>query len=124
MRKSMFLCGRALATGVVLVVALVLSGCGKSAGSAAAEGQKAFQSAPKEVKAEWDRAISAIKANDYATALITFRDLQSQTNLTQEQMDAVGKTATAISDQMYAKANKGDAKANEAIETLRKAMTR
>lgn len=124
MRRSMIPCWRGLLAALALM-SLLAAGCGgKSADSVAAQGQKLFQSAPKEVKAEWDRAISAVKASDYATALTTFRDLQSHTNLTQEQIDAVGQTATAVSDQMYAKANKGDAKANEAIETLRKAMSR
>ncbi|HYG34230.1 MAG TPA: hypothetical protein VEC99_05575 [Clostridia bacterium] len=107
------------------VIGLMLAGCGsKSAQSVATERSKVFQSAPAEVKTDWDAAMSAVKTSDYATAVLTLRKLAMQTNLTQEQIDAVSKTSVAVSDQMYAAANKGDPKAEEALQTLRKAMGR
>jgi hypothetical protein len=115
--------------GVIFALALAasglfISGCRKSPESVAAGSQAAFQSAPADVKTKWDKALAAVKANDYATALIALRDLQYETNLSPVQQDAVGKTATAVSDRMYEAANKGDAKATAAIETVRKAMGR
>jgi hypothetical protein len=42
------------------------------------------------------------------------------TNLAPQQAEAVREVSTAVSDEMYEAANKGDAKAKQAIEDLRK----
>ncbi len=115
-----WLAGLALA-GLVAVAA---SGCGKSAESAASDAGKLFASAPPETKATWEAAQTAVKANDYATALLALRRIRLHPGLTPEQVAAVDKTSLAVSDQMYEAANKGDANAKKAIETMRNATAR
>ncbi|HEY9175627.1 MAG TPA: hypothetical protein VI136_25390 [Verrucomicrobiae bacterium] len=102
------------------LVGFLAIGCGKSAGS----GAKAFNSANAEIKAIWDKGMAAATAKDYATALLTFRQLSARTDLTPDQVKAVEQTATAVNDQMYEAANKGDAEALKAIEVMRKARYR
>lgn len=113
---------RKLVNGIAIVAfaGLVLSGCGGNPKSAAARGDKAFQSAPAEIKSAWDTAKKAIQANDYATAITTLQNLTTNQTLSADQNHALQETATAVSDQMYAAANKGDPKAKQAIDDLRK----
>ncbi len=106
--------------GMIALAGLLAVGCGKSASANA----KAFDSASPEIKATWDKAQTAAKAKDYATALLTFQQLQARTDLTPDQIKAVGEAATAVSDQMYEASNKGDPAAEKAIETMRKARYR
>jgi hypothetical protein len=103
---------------------LGLWGCSRSAESIGARGTKAFASAPAETKALWEKALSAVSSSDYATALISLKKIKEQSGLTPDQTEAVGRTATAINDQMYEAANKGDEKAKQALQDLRKAMGR
>ena len=107
-----------------LVGALCLAGCGKSAEGLSSANAKLFASAPAEVKTAWDAASAAIATNGYATAILSLQKLQGLPALTAEQLKAVNETVTAVSDQMYEKANKGDAGAKEAINQLRGAQGR
>lgn len=113
---------RKLVVGIAIVVlaGLALSGCGGSPQSAASRGDKAFQSAPAEIKSSWETAKKAIQANDYAVALTSLQNLTTNQGLSADQTHALQETATAVSDQMYAAANKGDPKAKEALDQLRK----
>ena len=115
--------------GVRLITALsllglALVGCTKNAASIGASDDPAFRSADPELKAGWETALAAAKTNGYATAILTLKRLQTRTNLTPEQAKAIGETATAVRDQMYDAANKGDANAVNAIKELRQAMAR
>lgn len=109
---------------VVGLAGLGLVACGKSGSSMAAGKSRLFASAPPEVKEKWDIAAAAAGTNDFALAMLSLQQLQALTNLTAEQRQAVGQTATAISDQMYEAANKGDANAQKAIDDLRKLRLR
>lgn len=103
-----------------LLSASLLLGCGANPQSAASRGAKAFQSAPPETKAAWNTAMAAIKTNGYAPALKALDDVLAQPGLTPEQGAVVKQTSTALSDQMYEAANKGDANAKAALDELRK----
>jgi len=105
-------------------VAFLLVGCQKNAASMASDNAKLFQSADPTIKADWDAAIAATRTNGYAAAILSLKSLRQQTNLTSQQATAVDQMLTAINDQMYEAANKGDANAQQSIEELRKAMGR
>ncbi len=109
-----------VALSMVALSGLLVAGCGKGGGANA----KAFDSANPEVKTLWDKAQTAAKAKDYASALLTFRQLSARADLTPDQIKAMEVASTAVSDQMYEAANKGDAEATKAIETMRKARYR
>lgn len=107
------------------LMALVLAaavGCGKDTASLSS-GNKLFQSANPQIKAQWNTAAAAIETNGFLTAMLSLQKLQ-QANLTPEQLAAVNATATRVSNDMYDAANKGDASANEAIASLRKLQKR
>ncbi len=66
----------------------------------------------------------AIRANDYAGALTNIQLLSASPGLSADQTAVLQQTGTAVSDQMYDAANKGDARAKAAIEQLRKLRSR
>jgi len=105
---------------VPALIALAFMGCSKSATSVGSRHAEAFQSADAQTKAIWDTALAAVKTNGFALAIVTLKSLQAQPALTPEQLKAVNETATAVSDQMYAAANRNDPAALQAIEELRK----
>ncbi len=108
-----------IGTGSVLFVA-----CGHSPESAASRGDKAFSAAPPSLKTNWDAVKVAIRSSEYAGALTNIQLLSVSPGLTAEQTAALQETGTALSDQMYAAANKGDTRAKAAIEELRKLRSR
>ncbi len=109
--------------GFLALVGWAVTGCGRGV-NAAASGEKAFQSAPPETKAAWETAMAAAKSNDFAVALLTLGRLGTEAGLTPEQAQAVKQAAAALTDQMYAAANKGDSNGLRAIQELRKARAR
>lgn len=113
-------CLKLVAAAVAL---LVVVGCSKSASSLGSQNAQLFSSAAPEVKAQWEAATAAMATNGFVSAMVALKKLQ-QASLTSEQTAAVGATATAVSDEMYAAANKGDARAKEAIVTLRQLNAR
>jgi outer membrane protein assembly factor BamD (BamD/ComL family) len=102
-----------------LLCALIPLGCGRSAQSAASNGDRAFAAAPAEVKETWKSARTALSSGDYAGAITNLQKLGGNTTLTPQQSKVVQETGMAVSDQMYDAANKGDAKAKAAIAQLR-----
>ena len=121
--------GRSPARGPILAgltcALLFLAGCGKSSsGSLASAHEKEFKSATGEVKADWDTVVAGVKANDYAATLTAVAKLSVNPALTPEQTKALTETATAVSDEMYDKANKGDEAAKQALQTLKAANAR
>ena len=105
---------------LLIMAGLLMTGCGKKVGGNAA----AFASASPEIKAAWDKGLAEAKAKDYAAAMTTLRVLHNKPGLTADQVKALEETTTVVSDEMYAAANKGDAKAVEAIKTLRELQRR
>jgi hypothetical protein len=104
----------------VFVVMAVASGCKPGPVSA----EKAFANAPAEIKEAWQKASDAAKSNDYTGALLLLQDLRARPGLSAEQGQAAERTAAAVSDRMYDAAAKGDAKAKEALDQMRKARGR
>lgn len=104
--------------GVGLTSVGLLAGCGKSAASLSSRNAALFESAPPEIKSDWEKATAAAKTNGYVVAITTFQKLQ-RAALSPEQLQAVNETVSAVSDQMYETANRGDAAATQAIAELR-----
>jgi hypothetical protein len=111
-------------SGLLAVTCVTISGCGKSASSVGSGHAKLFATADPQTKEHWDTASAALKTNGFFAGTVSLMKLQQQTNLTPEQVKAVDETLTALSDQMYAAANKGDANAVQAIKDLQKIRAR
>lgn len=113
MKKLLLLAG-------VCSLALGLTACKPGAPSA----EKAFATASPEVKASWASANAAMTTNGYATAILQLQELRAAPGLTADQQKVIDAKSTAISDQMYAAANKDDPAAKKAIEDLRDSLRR
>jgi hypothetical protein len=111
-------------SGLLAITGVTISGCGKSASSVGSGHAKLFATADPQTKANWDTASAALKTNGFFAGTVSLITLQRQTNLTPEQLKAVDETLTALSDQMYAAANKGDASAMQAIKDLQRIRAR
>ncbi len=109
---------------IVGTAGFLASGCGKSAASVGASKAKVFATADAATKANWERATSALAANDYATAILTLQQMVSQPGLTSEQSQAVADTMATANEQLTAAAAKGDANAKQALQTLKQSRGR
>ncbi len=103
----------------LLIPFLMLAGCGKPVAKVAPD-TKAFELANPEIKAAWEKIVSAAAANDYPKVILGCRQLQGTGDLTPEQRVAVNALQTAVSERMFDAAQKGDANASNAIAEIRK----
>lgn len=79
-----------LITTLILSIGLLgLVGCSKGGGIDTAKVQSAFQTASTVDKAEVDKAITAIKAGDFAGALPSLQKAVASAKLTEEQKSAL-----------------------------------
>jgi len=101
---------------------LVLFGCGKSSKLASAD-QKAFETAPPELKQSWAEAQAAAGTNDYVVAIVTLRSMLGQ-GLSVEQIEAVQDAIRTYDGKLVTAASHGDLEAQKKLETLRSATTR
>jgi hypothetical protein len=102
--------------GLLLVVVTLVAGCGK--GGVAADA-RAFDKAPAEIKADWEKAIAADQANDYFTASSAYaRIVRQETKLTPAQFETVLEASRLLSQRMTTAAEQGDVAAREAMRRL------
>ncbi len=95
-----------------LAVVLFANGCGSGGGSTSSA---SFDQAVPEIKADWDKAVAADKANDYFTASINYAKLINQeSKLTSKQFENALTASRELSQRMMAAAEKGDAEARAA----------
>jgi predicted small lipoprotein YifL len=109
-----------IAVAILLMVVLAIEGCGKKGIPKVASDTKDFEAASPEIKADWEKAISAVASHDYAAAILTCRKLQMQKELTPEQRTAVIDTITAENNQLLDGLKEGDQNAIQANEEVRK----
>jgi hypothetical protein len=109
-----------IGVAILLGLSLALAGCGKKSVPKTPTSTKAFQTASPEIKAAWQNALSAAASHDYATAILTCRMLQMQSNLNSQQLASVVDTITAVNNELLAAVQKGDQNAIHAMEEVRK----
>ena len=84
-----------------------------------------FDTAPAEVKKMWSDGMAAWKSRRYQEAATSFASLQNTvTNLSAQQKDDLTKAVDEFGQEIFAVANKGDAEATKAVQTLRGAGRR
>ena len=102
--------------GLLALIGFTLAGCGRSGAGPDAQ---AFAKAAPEIKADWDAAVAADKANDYFTASVSYaRVVQQESKLTPKQFEAALTASRELSARLSAAAEKGDAAAREALAKL------
>jgi len=101
---------------------LCLIGCGNKerneADKAAALSAKSFDQAPDPVKAQFQKVVSSIKSNDFASAKAALDEL-SKAQLTPEQDQAVADQRNELMIKLADAVQKGDANAGKMIQELR-----
>jgi hypothetical protein len=101
---------------VVLTLAATLVGCGKSGAGA---GSNAFGNAPAELKAAWDKAVSADQANDYVVAVQSYKMiLADRDKLSEAQAKAVEQASGKLYQRLVDASGKGDPAAKAALSAL------
>lgn len=109
-------------SGILLLVGFVCAGCGKQGGNADAS---SFDKAPPEIKADWDAAVAADKANDYYTASIAYsKVMRQEAKLTPKQFDTALVQSRELSQRLTTAAANGDAAAKAALVKLMAAQSR
>jgi len=104
------------ASGLGLAASMFV-GCSSSAD------QNAFEKASPEIKANWDRALAADKANDYFTASTSYANvLKEEIKLTPQQLALLESTSRALTQRMMAAAESGDPAAKQALVKLMQAQ--
>jgi len=108
--------------GILLLVGFVCAGCGKQGSNA--DGAS-FDKAPPEIKADWDAAVAADKANDYFTASISYsKVMRQETKLTPKQFDSALIASRELSQRLTTAAANGDATAKAALAKLMASQSR
>lgn len=108
--------------GLLLLIGFVCAGCGKREGHADAS---SFDKAPPEIKADWDTAVAADKANDYYTASISYsKVMRQEAKLTPKQFDAALTASRDLSQRLTTAAANGDATAKAALAKLMASQSR
>ena len=124
LKPEIFLKARSSLCLTFALLVVWASGCGRSGASLGARNSKLFQSADAQTKGNWETAMAALKTNGFLVSIVALQSLQQRGNLTPEQLKAVNETVTAVSDEMYAAANRGDANAKQQIQDLGKLRSR
>jgi hypothetical protein len=100
-----------------LIGCIVLAGCGKSASGS---GTSDFKGAPPEIKAAWNTAVAADKANDYVPAVLGYkRILLQRDQLLPRQVKAVEEASSKLFQRLVDASTKGDPAAKQALSQLR-----
>lgn len=104
---------------LVLFAVVALVGCSKR-GPSKDISSSAFDSAAPELKQSWNAALAAWKGHQYPEAASNFVGLQSKVgSLSQQQSDALTKAVEEFGQEAFEVANKGDARATDAVKLLR-----
>lgn len=107
--------GTALAA--IAAIALVSTGCSKSAHSVASSHSDLFSSPP--LKDEWETAMAAMQTNGFFVAASTLNKMRLENPApTPDQLTAINDTIKSLNKQMLDLATKGDANARDALQQL------
>ena len=98
--------------------ALLLCGCGQASPKLTSANKKAFDGATPELQQRWAQDQAAGATNDYVQAIVTLRSMLSR-GLSKEQIEAVQNALSSYDAKMMKAVDRGDAAAQNALETLR-----
>ena len=106
---------------MLAALTFALVGCKKS-GVDTKPIEKSFSSAEPATKNSADKAVSALKAGDYAGAMAELQRLAAQAKLTPEQQQAITDALEQVREQIAAAADKAAQDAKKGMEDLQKSL--
>jgi len=86
--------------------------------------QPAVVSTPKAQAQEMSQALAAFKAGEFEDAVVRLQKLRATPVMSPEKRIAVNDAIAAVMNEMYAMAEKGDARAKQALKTYETLQTR
>jgi len=111
--------GRLPWLAMLLLALATLSSCSKG-GPGKNISSSAFDSAPADLRQLWNDAMTSWKNHHYQEAAKSFVSLQAKTAaLSKPQADELTKALDEFGQEAFTAANKGDAAATQAVQTLR-----
>ena len=106
----------------VLVGVAAVIGCAKKSSVDTSKLEKSFQSAEPAQKSSVDKAVDAIKAGDYASAMTQLQTAAKKAKLTPEQQQAINDVLAQLQKQMSETVNKAAGEAEKATKDLQKSL--
>ncbi|MFN3407819.1 MAG: hypothetical protein ACK45B_02385 [Limisphaerales bacterium] len=106
---------------VLLALTLTLTACGSKDPSTTPgkPNPASFDSAPPDIKADWDRAVAADQANQYYVAASTYlKIIRQEGRLTKEQYQTAVAASDALTQRIQEAIQKGDAAARDAMQRI------
>ncbi len=101
---------------LLAALALGLTACNKDGSVDTSKVESSFSSAESTVKAEVDKAVSAVKNADYAGAAASLKKLASNAKLTPDQQQSVKDLLASIEDKAKEALSKAGDQASEALK--------
>ena len=105
-------------------VILLSNGCGSKGSVDTAPLEKSFASAEPANKSAADKAVAAIKAQDYSGAMAQLQTLAAQAKLTPEQQQAIKDVLAQVQKQLGDTAEKMTKDGQKAAGDLQKSLTK
>lgn len=113
---------RTLLSLFALLALVSLSACAKKDGVDTSKLESSFSSAEPSVKAEADKIVTALKAQDWAGATASLKTLASNVKLTDEQKKAVSDTLAQIGNYIKDAAGKVAGEAGKALDNVQQSL--
>jgi hypothetical protein len=102
--------------GLLLAASMAFAGCGKGGSGTSGSG---FDKAAPEIKAAWDKAVAADKANDYAPAILGYKQILLQRDqLSERQVKVVEEASGKLFQRLIEASSTGDPAARQALSQL------
>ena len=106
----------------MMVLLAVVAGCAKKESVDTVKLEASFSGAEPTVKSEVDKAVAALKQQDWAGATASLQRLASNAKLTEDQKKAVQDTMTQVGDKIKEAANKAVEGAGKALGDAQKSL--
>lgn len=104
------------------VVALAVVGCNKKSSVDTAPLESSFKTAEPATQTTANKAVTSIKAGNYAEALTELKTLASNTKLTPEQQQAIKDAMAQVQQSMSDQASKMAGDASKSLDDMKKSL--
>jgi predicted small lipoprotein YifL len=109
---------------VVLVASLATTGCGNKGRVSTSELQSSFKSAEPAMQTQVDKAVSAVRSNNYPAALNDLQVLSHKARLTTDQQQVLKDTMAAIQSKISSTTNKPAIEPHQQPDYLQKLLAK